>query len=107
MTYTHIEDLSGLLPETPPESIVSRTVYEGDDAKVILFAFAPGQALTEHTAARPAVLHFLSGEADLILGSDELSAQAGTWVRMPAQLPHSVRARTEVTMLLVLLGEGA
>jgi quercetin dioxygenase-like cupin family protein len=82
MTYTHIEDLSGLLPETPPESIVSRTVYEGDDAKVILFAFAPGQALTEHTAARPAVLHFLSGEA-------------------------SVRARTEVTMLLVLLGEGA
>jgi quercetin dioxygenase-like cupin family protein len=105
MDFTYFESLPDLLTEVPDDSIVSRSVYDGPDAKVILFAFAAGQELSEHTAARPAVLHFLSGEAALTLGSDQMDARPGTWVRMPAHLPHSVSARTEVTMLLVLLNE--
>ncbi len=73
--------------------------------KAILFSFATGQELSEHTASQPAILHFIEGEADLKLGEDELTAAPGTWVRMPARLPHSVRARTPVTMLLLLYKE--
>lgn len=101
--YTYLADLNQQLPEILPDTIVSRSVYSGDDLKATLFGFAPGQELTEHTAARPAVLHFLRGEATVTLGGETFAAQAGTFVHMPAQLPHSVTARTEVVMLLLMV----
>jgi quercetin dioxygenase-like cupin family protein len=48
-------------------------------------------------------MHFVSGEASLTLGDDRQEATAGTWVYMPAQLRHSVWAKTPVAMLLLLL----
>lgn len=106
-TYSYIEDLLQLSADIPADSIISRTFYEDEHSKSILFGFAPGQVLSEHTAAKPAILHFLKGQARLTLGSDEKSAGPGTWVHMKPHLPHSVVAETEVLMLLVLLeGEG-
>jgi hypothetical protein len=32
-----------------------------------------------------------------------LAAEPGAWIHMPPNLPHSIRARTPVTMLLLLL----
>lgn len=101
--YTHIPDLLAQMPEIPPDSILSRTFYQDDRAKFILFGFAAGQELSEHTAAVPAVLHFLKGEAHIKLGADEMEASPGAWVHMPPQMPHSVFARTDVTMLLIML----
>jgi quercetin dioxygenase-like cupin family protein len=101
-TYAVVENLGALLPEIPAESIVSRKVYSDELLKVTLFGFAAGEELTEHTAAFPATLHFLTGEATLTLGEDTFEVQAGTWVQMPAHLPHSVFANTAVTMLLTL-----
>jgi quercetin dioxygenase-like cupin family protein len=102
-TTTLIADLDDLLPDIPEDTIVSRSVYQDDQLKAILFGFAPGQELSEHTAARPAILHFLKGEAELTLGKDSSTAQPGTWAHMPAHLPHSILARTEVIMLLLML----
>jgi quercetin dioxygenase-like cupin family protein len=48
-------------------------------------------------------MHFLSGDSDLTLGGETAVASAGTWIHMPAQLPHSIRAKTPVVMLLTLL----
>lgn len=98
-----LHDLTALAPAAPPDSILSRTFFTADGCKAILFSFAPGQELSEHTAAVPAVLHFLAGEADLTLGGDAAEARAGTWVHMAARLPHSVRAKTPVSMLLLML----
>ena len=100
--YSFIADLGALIDDIPPDAIISRTYHEDDRLKAILFAFAPGQELSEHTASQPAMLHFFSGEAELSLGEEAKTASAGTWVRMPAHLTHSVRARTEVLMLLLL-----
>jgi len=100
--YLYIDDLAAQIPELQPDSIISRTVYTDDQIKVILFAFAPGQELSEHTASVPATLHFLEGEAQLILGEDEHEAMPGTWVHMPARLPHSVYAKSLVKMLLIM-----
>lgn len=101
--YTHLADIGSTVESIPPDSIVSRTLFSDDTVKVILFGFAAGQELSEHTASQPAVLHFLAGEASLTLGEDELEARPGTWVHMPAHLSHSVVAKTPVTMLLLLL----
>lgn len=101
--FKFIPDLSTLIANLPEDSILSRDVYGDDDIKVILFGFAPGQELSEHTSSRPAILHFLEGEAELVLGDEKTEATAGTWVHMAAHLPHSILARTPVSMLLMLL----
>jgi quercetin dioxygenase-like cupin family protein len=69
----------------------------------VLFAFAPGQELSEHMASMPAIIHILQGEAVLVLNGDVVDARPGTWIYMPAQLRHSVLAKTQVVMLLELL----
>lgn len=101
--YFHVDGLLAQLPEIAPDSIVSRTVFTSDQVKVTLFGFAAGQELSEHTASKPAVLHFLQGDARLTLGDFETTAKPGAWVHMPANLPHSIYAETPVVMLLYLL----
>ncbi|MGD2057942.1 MAG: cupin domain-containing protein [Anaerolineales bacterium] len=101
-TSFYVDDLSVLIGEIPDDTIVSRTYYEDDRVKAILFGFAPGQELSEHTASQPAILHFLDGEADLLLGTEQQIAGPGTWVHMPARLPHSILAKTRTLMLLIL-----
>lgn len=87
----------------PQGTILSKALTTTDKIKVTLFGFDTGQELTEHTAAYPAILHFLAGEADLKLGKDHYAAQTGSWAYMPAKLPHSLIARTPVTMLLIMI----
>ncbi|MBM3469382.1 MAG: cupin domain-containing protein [Armatimonadetes bacterium] len=91
------------LAEAVPDSILSRTIYKDAQIKAVLFDFAAGQELSEHTASTAAIVHILRGEARLKLGADELDASAGAWIHMPPQLPHSLYARTPVLMLLLLL----
>ena len=101
--YTYVSDLEGIMPQIAEDSIISRTFLDEENVKGILFGFAAGQELSEHTASRPAILHFLSGEAELTLGNDESLAKTGTWVHMPAHLPHSILAKTPVIMLLLMV----
>lgn len=101
--YTYLTDLGAAIESVPPDSIVSRTLFSDDTVKVILFGFAAGQELSEHTASKPALLHFLDGTATLTLGTDTMEANPGTWAHMPANLPHSILAHTQTTMLLLLL----
>jgi quercetin dioxygenase-like cupin family protein len=48
------------------------------------------------------MLHFLEGEAEVTLGEEKYEVGEGAWAHMRARLPHSVRAKTEVKMLLLL-----
>ena len=102
-SFTYIEELEKLIDSFPPDSILSRNIYQDESLKTILFGFQPGQELSEHTAAVPATLHFLRGEADIVLGEEAKTAREGTWVHLPAHLPHSIKAKTETLMLLSLL----
>lgn len=102
-SYFFTENINTLLAEIPDESIVSRTFYENDQLKAILFGFAPGQELSEHTASKPAILHFLSGKANVTLGTDKMAIESGAWMYMEPDLPHSILAKEKVVMLLLLL----
>jgi quercetin dioxygenase-like cupin family protein len=98
----HIVNLaSAVLP--PEDGIISRTIHNDERLKAVVFGFGSGQELSEHTASLPAVMHFLSGAADVTLGGEKSAASAGTWVQMPAGMPHSILAQTPVVMLLLLL----
>ena len=101
--YTLFADVAALAPEVPADAILSRTYYKDDRLSAMVFSFAPGQELSEHTSAFPAVLHFLSGRARLTLGDVATTVEAGAWVHMTPRLPHSVVAETPVVMLLLML----
>ena len=100
--YTHFLDLAQEV-QPPDKGILSRTLFNDDRLKAVLFGFAQGEELSEHTASMPAVLHFLRGEATVTLGDDRHEVKAGTWVHMPTGLRHSVQTRTPVVMLLMLM----
>ncbi len=99
---THILELAKEAEPTT-DGILSKTIYQDDQIKAVVFGFGQCQELSEHTAAKPAMLFFVKGEASVGLGDDVQEAQAGTWVHMPAELKHSIKARTPVVMLLVLM----
>ena len=102
-SYFFTENINSLLADIPDDSIISRTFYENDQLKAILFGFAPGQELSEHTASKPAILHFLSGKANVTLGAEKMTLESGAWMYMEPNLPHSVLAKEKVVMLLLLL----
>ena len=100
--YTLLGDLAKEV-QPPDKGILSRTLHNDDRLKAVLFGFAQGEELSEHTASTPAVLHFLEGEATVTLGADRHEAKAGAWVHMPAGLKHGIQAKTPVAMLLLLM----
>jgi quercetin dioxygenase-like cupin family protein len=102
MEYKYFANI-GAEVTVPPDGILSRTLHNDERLRVVLFAFSKGQQLTEHTASVPAVLHVLEGEAALKLGADTQEARAGTWVYMPAKLPHGIEAKTPLILLLLML----
>jgi quercetin dioxygenase-like cupin family protein len=103
MTTDHVSiNLIDAAGETRPDSIISRTIYNGERLRAVLFTFAAGQELSEHTAAHPAVIQIVQGEARLIVGRQTIEGRPGQWVHMAAHLPHSVLALTPVVLLLLL-----
>jgi quercetin dioxygenase-like cupin family protein len=101
--YHLIEDLPKLIEEIPTDSIISRTVYKDENLKAVLFGFAAGQALSEHTAAQAAVIHILRGEAAITLNGTAHQLHDGAWIHMPPHMPHSVLAHSPLIMLLLLV----
>ena len=101
-SYTHIVDLAKEV-EPPEDGILTRTLFNGDHVKAVIFGFGQGEELSEHTASMPAILYFIQGEATLTLGEDSLAAKPGTWIHMEPALKHSVKTKTPVVMLLLLL----
>jgi quercetin dioxygenase-like cupin family protein len=91
------------LPVIPLDSIVSHTIANNEHVKIILFGFAAGQELSEHTSSMPAILEVIRGKGQLTIGDDHHSADVGTWIYLPPNLKHSLIAETEVAMLLYLL----
>lgn len=100
--YTHLIDLAQEV-ELPDDGILTRTLLNDDDVKAVIFGFAQGEELSEHTASMPAILHFITGEATLTLGEETVEALPGTWIHLASGLKHTVRTKTPVVMLLLLL----
>ena len=99
MDYTLIPNLEAEVT-VPDNGILSRTLYNDDRLKVVIFGFAPGQELSAHTAPMAASLHFLKGSAAVTLGEETHEVAAGTFVYMPPQLNHGIVAKTPLIMVL-------
>jgi quercetin dioxygenase-like cupin family protein len=90
------------LAEYGPGSVVSRTLVKGDSGTLTLFAFDDGEGLSEHSAPFDAWVHVLEGRVLLTIGGQPVQAGPGDIVRMPANVPHAVKAIERMKMLLTL-----
>ncbi len=98
------------LPEAVPsvsQGIVSRTVLAAPGLRAVLFHFAAGQELTEHTSTSRALIHILSGACDFLIEGKPQAMRAGELLHLPPRRPHAVKATEPMTMLLVLAPEPA
>jgi len=86
-----------------PNGIVSRTILRTDNGRVVLFGFAAGQELTEHTTTQEALVQILSGECEFSLAGQPHALKAGDLLFMPRNLAHAVKATTQFSMLLTLI----
>ena len=99
VNFTLIRNLNDEI-QIPENGTLSRTLYNDDHVKILVFGFAAGQELSAHTAPMSASIYIHSGDARLTLGEETFDAQAGTLVHMAPQLTHGIFAKTPVIMLL-------
>jgi quercetin dioxygenase-like cupin family protein len=100
--YEVIESLTKSV-DIPKDGTLSRTIHRDDHVKIVLFGFAGGQELSQHTASVPAIIEIVLGDVRVTLDGEEKELSSGSWIFMEANLPHAVYARTDVVMLLTML----
>ena len=83
--------------------IVSRTLFRTSTTRVVLFGFAEGQELTEHTSTSQALIQVLSGSCEFSLSGKPHLLKAGDLLYMPPNVPHAVKATEQFSMLLTLM----
>jgi quercetin dioxygenase-like cupin family protein len=103
------EKILSLAEETKfaANGIVSRTLLRTPSSRIVLFGFAEGQELTEHTSTQSAVVQILTGECEFSLGGKPHTARAGDLIYLPPNLPHAVSATKQFSMLLTLSAHSA
>jgi quercetin dioxygenase-like cupin family protein len=100
--FTFFQDL-GAEAAIPRRGIHSQTLSDEAGVELVLFAMAAGERLAEHTAARPAIVHVLSGQGDLSVAGQEHELLPGSWLRMAPGTRHAIVARTDLVFALYLL----
>ena len=87
----------------PAKGILSQTVHETPGVRVVLFHFAEGEQLSEHTASMPAIIHVLDGHFRILLDTTWHEADPGFWAYMVRGELHALDATAPSVMLLTLL----
>ena len=94
----------GSATQASAAGIVSRTLLQTPDTRVMLFTFADGQELTSHTNRRRALVQVLEGAGDFEFGGKWQRLEAGTLLHLPPNHPHAVRAGAGPFSMLLTLG---
>ncbi len=90
--------------QNSPAGIVSRTVLQTPELRVVLFVFAEGQELTGHSSKRRALIQILQGECEFLFNGAWSRLAAGSLLHLPPDHPHAVRATSGPFSMLLTLG---
>lgn len=99
---TEVHDLAAAAEPGADKPGVKRVLVE-DGARVVVFSFAAGQGLTEHTAAFPILLQSVAGHLQFTADGRTTDLRPGDVAHLSARLPHAVHAVTDATLQLVML----
>lgn len=102
VTHAAIEDIVAQV-DIQSGAVVSKVIHQDDSLNVTVFGFDAGQELTEHRAARAAVVQVITGRLQFTVDGRELDAGPGFWLHMAPDTSHSLVATEPTIMLLTLL----
>lgn len=102
MTHAVIQDIATAV-DIQSGAVVSKVVHRDEDVNVTVFGLDAGQELTEHQAARAAVVQVVSGRLLFTADGEEFDAGPGFWLHMAPNTPHALEATEPTIMLLTLL----
>lgn len=85
------------------DSVVSKTLIDKKQGTVTLFAFDKGQGLSEHTAPFDATAYIIDGKAEISIDKKINLVNKGEIIIMPANKPHSLKAKEKFKMLLIMI----
>ncbi|MDD3295333.1 MAG: cupin domain-containing protein [Geobacteraceae bacterium] len=84
-------------------AVVSKTLIDRGIGTITLFSFAEGQGLSEHTAPFDAFVQIVEGAAEITISGVATTVREGEMIIMPANRPHSLKAKERFKMLLVMI----
>ena len=87
--------------------IVSKTLLNSPEVRVVLFTFAEGQELTAHASRRRALVQILEGTCDFLFADKWQRLEAGMFLHLPPNHLHAVRATSGPFSMLLTLGTEA
>jgi quercetin dioxygenase-like cupin family protein len=91
------------LVEYQKGQVVSRTLAQGKNLSLTLFAFDKGEEISSHSSGGDAMVYILDGEADITIGENVYNVKKGETIVMPAGIPHALFAKEQFKMFLVVV----
>lgn len=77
-----------------------KEVFKSEKFDVTSFAFYKDQGLKEHSTTFDSFLYVIEGEAYIIIDKTIHELKSGDYLKLPANIPHSVKAKTNFKMIL-------
>lgn len=102
MPHSEVHNLVDLV-EYREGRVESRTLSQGKNLSLTLFAFDKGEEISAHSSPGDAFVQILDGEAEITIGQEKFHLRAGQAIVMPAGIPHALYAVERFKMLLIVV----
>ena len=86
-----------------PERPATALLHDSEDARLVVFRLAPGQAVAPHRSRSTVVLTVLEGTGVLSGAEEERACGPGDWVMYPPDELHGMRATHRELLLLATI----
>ena len=85
-----------------PTRFAPKPLFESPEMKVIQASFRAGQFIPVHKPDVHVVLYILSGEGEVVAGTERRPVREGDLVVVPRKVARGVKARTDMVVLHVV-----
>ena len=90
------------LVEFQSGQVVSRTLAQGKNLSLTLFAFDQGEEISSHSSSGDAMVYIMDGKAEITIGDEQFQLKKGETIVMPNGIPHALLAAERFKMLLIV-----
>ena len=83
--------------------VVSRTLSQGPNLSLTLFAFDKNEEISTHSSTGDALVQILDGQARITVGDQQFQLGKGEAIVMPANIPHALFGIERFKMFLTVV----
>lgn len=95
------KDLNEMM-KFPKEGVFSTVLAKSESYNYTLMCLSKGTDIDTHTSTRNGVVQVLKGEGVFTLFDKEIEMKEGVFIFMPKNAPHSLKAKEDLAILLLL-----